>query len=136
MQSAGRIQAHLLLIAVVRHHRRQGIGRRLIEEAFVHCGGKLVDLLSESGEEVYPSPRSCWIKIKPAWVVRLIYMNGEYGIRTRDLRLARAAQMCSRVFIVHHFNTLASLLRLKYILNIPSFSFKTILRTIRMWEWR
>ena len=91
MQSAGRIQAHLSLIAVARHHRRQGIGRRLIEEAFVHCGGKLVDLLSESGEEVYPSPRSGWIKIKPAWVVRLIYMNGEYGIRTRDLRLARAA---------------------------------------------
>jgi GNAT superfamily N-acetyltransferase len=32
------IQAHLSLIAVARHYRRQGIGRRLIEEAFVRFG--------------------------------------------------------------------------------------------------
>jgi ribosomal protein S18 acetylase RimI-like enzyme len=57
MQSDGLIQAHLSLIAVARHHRRQGIGRRLVEEAFVRCGGKRVDLLSEGGEEFYQSFR-------------------------------------------------------------------------------
>jgi len=55
MQSDGRMQAHLSLIAVARQHRRQGIGRRLVEEAFVRCGGKRVDLLSAGGEEFYQS---------------------------------------------------------------------------------
>jgi len=55
MQSDGMIQAHLSLIAVARHHRRQGIGRRLVEEALVRGGGKRVDLLSEGGEGFYQS---------------------------------------------------------------------------------
>jgi len=57
MQSDGLRQAHLSVIAVARHRRRQGIGRRLVEEAFVRCGGKRVDLLSEGGEEFYQSFR-------------------------------------------------------------------------------
>ena len=55
MQSDGVIQAHLSLIAVARHQRRQGIGRRLVAEALRHSGGKRVDLLSEGGEEFYQS---------------------------------------------------------------------------------
>ncbi len=57
MQSDGVIQAHLSLLAVARYRRRQGIGMRLVEEAFTHCGGKRVDLLSEGGEVFYRSFR-------------------------------------------------------------------------------
>ena len=57
MQSDGVIQAHLSLLAVARHRRLQGLGMRLVEEAFTYCGGKRVDLLSEGGEAFYRSFR-------------------------------------------------------------------------------
>ena len=72
MQSDGVIQAHLTLVVVARDRRGQGIGRRLIEEAFARCGGKRVDLLSTEdadafyrsfkhrehpGFRLYPDPR-------------------------------------------------------------------------------
>ncbi len=54
-QSDGVIQAHLSLIAIARHRRRQGIGRQLVEEALRRGGGKRLDLLSEGGEDFYRS---------------------------------------------------------------------------------
>ena len=53
MQSDGVLQAHLSLIAVARQWRRQGVGRRLVEEALRRGGGKRVDLLSEGGDDFY-----------------------------------------------------------------------------------
>ena len=55
LQSDGVIQAHLSLLAVASHRRRQGIGRRLVEEAFARGGGKRVDLLSEGSDAFYRS---------------------------------------------------------------------------------
>jgi len=55
MQSDGQIQAHLSLIVVARTHRRQGIGRRLIREAFTRCGGKRVDLTTDGVDPFYES---------------------------------------------------------------------------------
>ena len=56
LQSDGEIQAHLSNIAVSRSHRRRGIARRLIEEAFARCGAMRIDLVStESSEEFYRS---------------------------------------------------------------------------------
>lgn len=57
MQSDGVIQAHLSLIAVAKSCRRGGIGRRLVEEAFVACGAKRVDLVSDTAERFYESFR-------------------------------------------------------------------------------
>lgn len=51
MQSDGVLQAHLSLIAVDRDCRMQGIGRRLVEEAFARCGAERVDLISTEGSE-------------------------------------------------------------------------------------
>ena len=68
MQSDGFIQAHLSLIAVAPRRRRQGIGRRLVEEAFARSGGKRVDLLSAGGDDFYPSfehPRLPGFRIYP-----------------------------------------------------------------------
>ena len=55
MLSDGLIQAHLSLILVAPDCRRQGIGRRLIEEAFKSAGGKRIDLLTDSADEFYHS---------------------------------------------------------------------------------
>src|SRR5262249_22118489 len=46
-------QAHLTLIAVARASRRQGIGRRLIEEGFARAGGLRVDLVSTEGAHAF-----------------------------------------------------------------------------------
>ena len=53
MQSDGLIQAHLSLIVVARGRRGQGIGRRLIEDAFARCGAKRVDLLSTEDADAF-----------------------------------------------------------------------------------
>lgn len=53
MQRDGVIQAHLSLIAVDGSVRGQGIGRRLVEEAFRRSGGTRVDLLSDTAAEFY-----------------------------------------------------------------------------------
>ena len=55
MQSDGQIQAHLSLILVDPDHRRQGIGRRLVEDAFASTGGKRVDLITDSTDDFYRS---------------------------------------------------------------------------------
>ncbi len=53
MLSDGVIQAHLTLIIVDRDLRRQGIGHRLILEAFTRAGGQRVDLLSTEGADAF-----------------------------------------------------------------------------------
>ena len=55
MQSDGQIQAHLSLILVDPDHRRQGIGRRLVEDAFASTGGKRVDLITDSADDFFHS---------------------------------------------------------------------------------
>ncbi len=51
LQSDGAIQAHLSLIGVLRSHRRRGIARRLVEEAFRRCGAERIDLVSTEGAD-------------------------------------------------------------------------------------
>jgi ribosomal protein S18 acetylase RimI-like enzyme len=56
VQSDGAIQAHLSLIAVSRAHRRRGIGRLLVREAFARCGAERIDLVStEENDGFYES---------------------------------------------------------------------------------
>lgn len=55
MQSDGLIQAHLSLILVDKDYRRQGIGTRLVEEAFTKSGGKRIDLTTEDIPDFYRS---------------------------------------------------------------------------------
>ena len=55
MQSDGAIQAHLSSIVVAENRRRQGIGGRLIEEAFSRCGAERVDLTTEDAQAFYRS---------------------------------------------------------------------------------
>ncbi len=51
--SDGVVQAHLSLVGVLPSHRRAGIARALIVEAFRHTGGKWLDLVSEAGAEPF-----------------------------------------------------------------------------------
>jgi ribosomal protein S18 acetylase RimI-like enzyme len=51
--SDGLIQAHLSLVGVLPEHRRSGIARRLVAEAFERAGGKWVDLGAEPGSEAF-----------------------------------------------------------------------------------
>ena len=44
--SDGEVQAYIALMAVAAQWRRQGIGTRLIQEAFAVCGAQRLDLLS------------------------------------------------------------------------------------------
>lgn len=53
VQSDGQVQAHLSLIVVARKHRRKGIGRRLVEEAFARCGARRIDLVSSEGADSF-----------------------------------------------------------------------------------
>lgn len=48
--SDGEVQAYISLMAVESSKRRQGIGTRLIQEAFAVCGAQRVDLLSAADE--------------------------------------------------------------------------------------
>ena len=68
MQSDGHIQAHLSLILVDPNHRRKGIERRLIKEAFTHAGGKRIDLVTNSTDCFYRS-----FKHKANWQGYRIY---------------------------------------------------------------
>jgi len=52
-QSDGEIQAHLSLIAVSPHRRREGIGRRLVTEGLRRAGGLRVDLVTDSADDFY-----------------------------------------------------------------------------------
>ena len=52
----GVIRAYLTDVAVAADARRQGIGTRLIEEAFARAGARYLDLLSEpAAEKMYES---------------------------------------------------------------------------------
>ena len=53
MQSDGLIQAHLTMVLVDRELRQQGIGTRLVREAFARCGGQRVDLISTEGADAF-----------------------------------------------------------------------------------
>ena len=55
IQSDGHIQAHLSMVVVAESHRRQGIGRKLIEKAFSRAGGKRVDLVTDTADDFYHS---------------------------------------------------------------------------------
>jgi ribosomal protein S18 acetylase RimI-like enzyme len=68
MLSDGEIQAYLANIAVVRTHRRRGIGSRLIAEAQQRAGGIRVDLITETADAFYESlehKRSSGYRIYP-----------------------------------------------------------------------
>lgn len=47
----GLVHAHLSLVGVLPAHRRRGIARVLVREAFRAGGGKWLDLVSEPGSE-------------------------------------------------------------------------------------
>jgi ribosomal protein S18 acetylase RimI-like enzyme len=49
----GYIHSHLSLVGVLPAHRRQGIARVLVREAFRAGGGKWLDLVSEPGSEPF-----------------------------------------------------------------------------------
>ena len=49
----GLVHAHLSLVGVLPSHRRQGVARRLVTEAFRSAGGKWLDLCSEPGSEQF-----------------------------------------------------------------------------------
>jgi ribosomal protein S18 acetylase RimI-like enzyme len=53
LQSDGHIQAHLSLMAVSRSHRRQGIGRALLEYAAPLTGAQRIDLVTDTAEDFY-----------------------------------------------------------------------------------
>ena len=55
MQSDGAIQAHLSLVLVGPQHRGQGIGTRLVREAFRLCGAERVDVTTDSAPGFYRS---------------------------------------------------------------------------------
>jgi ribosomal protein S18 acetylase RimI-like enzyme len=55
LQSDGHIQAHLSLMAVSRSHRRQGIGRALLEYAAPLTGAQRIDLVTDTAEDFYAS---------------------------------------------------------------------------------
>lgn len=55
MLTDGHIQAHLSLILVGPAHRRKGIAKRLVEEAFARSGAKRLDLVTDSADEFYRS---------------------------------------------------------------------------------
>lgn len=55
MQSDSLIQAHLSLILVAAHRRRQSIGTQLVREAFCRCGAERVDVITEDMPDFYRS---------------------------------------------------------------------------------
>jgi ribosomal protein S18 acetylase RimI-like enzyme len=60
MLSDGELQAFIPSMAVRASHRRQGIGRQLIEEAFRRAGGQWVDLLSDADDFYAALPHKRW----------------------------------------------------------------------------
>ena len=71
MQSDGVLQAHLSNLAVDRRFRKLGIGRGLVEEAFLRCGAERVDLISMTGAEgfyeSFPHKACSGYRIYPAY---------------------------------------------------------------------
>jgi ribosomal protein S18 acetylase RimI-like enzyme len=55
LQSDGHIQAHVSMMAVSRSHRRQGIGRALLEYAAPLTGAQRIDLVTDTAEDFYAS---------------------------------------------------------------------------------
>lgn len=55
LQSDGHIQAHLSQMAVRASHRRQGIGRALLEYAAPLTGAQRIDLVTDTADEFYAS---------------------------------------------------------------------------------
>jgi ribosomal protein S18 acetylase RimI-like enzyme len=55
LQSDGHIQSHLSQMAVHRNHRRQGIGRALLEYAAPLTGAQRIDLVTDTAEAFYAS---------------------------------------------------------------------------------
>jgi ribosomal protein S18 acetylase RimI-like enzyme len=55
LQSDGHIQAHLSQMAVHHNHRRQGIGRALLEYAAPLTGAQRIDLVTDTAEAFYAS---------------------------------------------------------------------------------
>jgi ribosomal protein S18 acetylase RimI-like enzyme len=55
VNSDSHIQAHLSLMAISANHRRQGIGRALLEHAVPLTGAQRVDLVTDTAEEFYSS---------------------------------------------------------------------------------
>ncbi|CAN5133438.1 hypothetical protein BH20ACT13_BH20ACT13_01640 [soil metagenome] len=55
MLTDGEIQAYLCNLAVDPRWRRQGIGKRLLDEMFARSGAARVDLLAVSGSEPFYS---------------------------------------------------------------------------------
>lgn len=53
LQSDGEIRAHLSLLIVSSSHRRQGIGRQLLQRALANGGGTRIDLLTDTADEFY-----------------------------------------------------------------------------------
>ena len=55
IQSDGEIQAHLSILAVKKHYRRQGIGQKLISHGFHEAGGTRIDLVTDDDQGFYQS---------------------------------------------------------------------------------
>ena len=55
MMGDGRVQAHLAAVVVGRRHRRRGIGRRLVTEAFKRLGGKWLNVITDDADDFYRS---------------------------------------------------------------------------------
>ena len=53
LQTDGAIQAHLSNILVDHDQRRNGIGRRLVEDCFTRSGAKRIDLVSTEGADAF-----------------------------------------------------------------------------------
>nr|WP_281385954.1 GNAT family N-acetyltransferase [Nocardioides luti] len=51
----GEIQSFLAQLAVLASHRRQGIARRLVEDAFAATGTQRMDLVTDDAEAFYAS---------------------------------------------------------------------------------
>jgi ribosomal protein S18 acetylase RimI-like enzyme len=51
----GAAQAHLSLLATAHDRRREGIGRKLVQETLRRCGAMRMDLVTDTAEEFYAS---------------------------------------------------------------------------------
>jgi ribosomal protein S18 acetylase RimI-like enzyme len=70
--SDGALQAYMANLVVAIDRRRQGIGGRLVEEAFARCGAERIDLLSLADEfyERLPHRRMSGFRLYPPFLKR------------------------------------------------------------------
>lgn len=70
--SDGEVQAYVASMAVAEHRRREGIGRRLIEDALHRSGGERIDLLSCADDfyEALGGRRVFGFRLRPPFGVR------------------------------------------------------------------